>query len=206
MLVGHVRLRHVRNVKIISAEFAKAAVDERGWPRDGFPQVAFAGRSNVGKSSLINSLVNRKGLVRTSSTPGKTREINFFLVNGSFYFVDLPGFGFARVPGKVQESWGEMIENYLLNSPRLGLIIFLLDIRHRPGRNDMVMNRWLMGNSLPTAFVATKADKIAKGSRKGYINAISGGLGVPAESIIQFSSVTGEGKDRLWETIKKSVA
>ncbi len=193
-------------MKVLSAEFIRAAVDERGWPKDNLPQVAFAGRSNVGKSSLINSLVNRKGLVRTSSTPGKTREINFFLVNGSFYFVDLPGFGFARVPGKVQESWGEMIEDYLLGSPMLRLIVFLIDIRHRPGRNDMVMNRWLVENSLPAAYVATKADKIARGSRKGYIDAISGGLGVPAESIIQFSSVTGEGKDRLWETMKKSVA
>ncbi len=193
-------------MKIISAEFIKAAVDERGWPKDKLPQVAFAGRSNVGKSALINSLVNRRGLVRTSSTPGKTREINFFLVNGAFYFVDLPGFGFARVPGKVQESWGEMIEKYLLESPRLNLIVFLLDIRHRPGNNDMIMNRWLVENSLPAAYVATKADKIARGARNGYINAISGGLGVSAESIIQFSSVTGEGKDRLWETIKKSIA
>ncbi|MHB8174826.1 MAG: ribosome biogenesis GTP-binding protein YihA/YsxC [Nitrospirota bacterium] len=206
MLVRDVRLRHVRHVmKVISAEFVKAAVDERGWPKDNLPQVAFAGRSNVGKSSLINSLVNRRGLVRTSSTPGKTREINFFLINSSFYFVDLPGFGFARVPGKVQESWGEMIEDYLLNSPRLRLIIFLLDIRHKPGENDVIMNRWLTGNSLPAAYAATKADKIARGARRGYVEALSGGLDVPPERIIQFSSVTGEGKDRLWETINKSI-
>ncbi len=191
-------------MKVLSAEFARAAVDERGWPGDSFPQVAFAGRSNVGKSSLINSLVNRRGLVRTSATPGKTREINFFLVNGSFYFVDLPGFGFARTPGKVQESWGEMIEKYLLESPRLTLIVFLLDIRHRPGRNDIIMNRWLIGRSLPAAYVATKADKIARGARRGHLDAISDCLDIPVEDIIQFSSVTGEGKDRLWEVIKKS--
>ncbi|MGC2424307.1 MAG: ribosome biogenesis GTP-binding protein YihA/YsxC [Nitrospirota bacterium] len=205
MLFGHVRLRYVRDVKVISAEFVRAAVDEGGWPVDGLPQVAFAGRSNVGKSSLINSMVNRRGLVRTSSTPGKTREINFFLINGSFYFVDLPGFGFARVPGKVQETWGEMIEQYLLDSPRLRLIIFLLDIRHKPGKNDMIMNRWLTENSLPTAYVATKADKIARGSRAKYIKELSAGLGAPAELIIQFSSATGEGKDRLWETINSSM-
>ncbi len=193
-------------MKVVSAEFIRAAVDERGWPKDNLPQAAFAGRSNVGKSSLINSLVNRKGLVRTSSTPGKTREINFFLVNGSFYFVDLPGFGFARVPGRVQESWGEMIEKYLLESPRLNLIVFLLDIRHKPGENDMMMNRWLIDRSLPAAYVATKADKIARGARRGHVEAISDCLDIPMEDIIQFSSVTGEGKDRLWETIRKSMA
>jgi len=188
-------------MRVISAEFFGGAVDERGWPKDGRPQIAFAGRSNVGKSSLINSLVGRKGLVKTSGTPGKTREINFFIVNDLFYFVDLPGFGFARVPGKVQEGWGPMIEKYLLESREMRLVVFLLDIRHEPGKNDLVMNGWLRHHGLPIAYVATKADKISRGSRAGHIKVISDSLGADADDIIQYSSTTGEGKDDLWKRI-----
>ena len=192
-------------MKVTSAEFLKAAVDIKGWPKDGLPQVAFAGRSNVGKSSLINNLVNRKGLVKTSGTPGKTREINFFTINGGFYFVDLPGFGYARVPGKVQSDWGPMIEEYLLGSRELKLVVFLLDIRHEPGNYDMVMNRYLKENNIPAAYVATKADKISRGSRMKHIGVIARALGIASEDIIEYSSQTGEGKAKLWDRISSSI-
>jgi len=192
-------------VKVTSAEFLKAAVDRKGWPKDGLPQVAFAGRSNVGKSSLINNLVNRKGLVKTSGTPGKTREINFFTINGGFYFVDLPGFGYARVPGKVQSDWGPMIEEYLLGSRELKLVVFLLDIRHEPGNHDMVMNRYLKENNIPAAYVATKADKISRGNRMKNIGVMARALGIAPGDIIEYSTQTGEGKTRLWERIGSSI-
>jgi GTP-binding protein len=189
-------------MRITSAEFTHGAVDGLGWPKDGLPQVAFAGRSNVGKSSLINSLVNRKGLVKTSGTPGKTREINFFRINGTFYFVDLPGFGYARVPGKVQANWGAMIEDYLKGSPSLRLVVMLLDIRHEPGENDLTMHRFLTHYNIPTVYVATKADKISRGNRQRHIATISGALTFDPGAILQYSAETGEGKDRLWDTIR----
>ena len=188
-------------MKVASAEFLKAAVDRRGWPKDNRPQIAFAGRSNVGKSSLINSLLGRKGLVKTSSTPGKTREINFFVINGGFYFVDLPGYGYARVPGRLQSAWGSMIEDYILESPDLKLLLLLLDIRHEPSRDDVLMREWLTENGVPVAYVATKADKIARGSRRKHLKIISDALGMKIDDIIEYSSHTGEGKPRLWETI-----
>jgi len=192
-------------MKVNSAEFIKAAVDERGWPRDALPQVAFVGRSNVGKSSLINSLLNRKGLVKTSGTPGKTREINFFKINGVVYFVDLPGFGFARVAGKVQEGWGRMIETYLRDCKDLRLVVFLLDIRHEPGEKDSVMRDWLAHYDLPTVVVATKADKVSRGGRREHVKAIAEAIEVEAGGIIEYSAVTGEGKGRLWEAIATSI-
>jgi len=192
-------------MRIASAEFIKAAVDERGWPGDGKPHIAFVGRSNVGKSSLINNLVSRKGLVKTSSTPGKTREVNFFMINGAFYFVDLPGFGYARVPGKVQEGWGRMIEGYLKDCPALRLVVMLLDIRHEPGENDRTMHRWLTHYNIPTVYVATKADKISRGKRQAHISKISGALLIDTGAILQYSAETGEGKQRLWETIRMAL-
>ena len=192
-------------MKISSAEFVKAAVDERGWPRDALPQVAFVGRSNVGKSSLINSLLNRKGLVKTSGTPGKTREINFFKINGMVYFVDLPGFGYARVAGKVQEGWGRMIETYLKDCKNLKLVVFLLDIRHEPNEKDSVMRDWLAHLELPTVCVVTKADKVSRGNRRAHVKVVAESLDVDIESVIEYSSVTAEGKGRLWEAISSSI-
>ncbi|MBI5695098.1 MAG: YihA family ribosome biogenesis GTP-binding protein [Nitrospirae bacterium] len=193
-------------MKVTRAEFVKGAVDERGWLRDGMAQVAFVGRSNVGKSSLINSLVGRKGLVKTSSTPGKTREVNFFRINGAFYFVDLPGYGYARTPGKVQAGWGPMIEGYLKDSPDLRLVIFLVDIRHEPGDNDMVMREWLARYGLPTVCVATKADKITRGNRMKHVKILADKLQVPMEGIVEYSAQTGEGKGILWDAILDAVA
>ncbi len=192
-------------MRVVSAEFVKAAVDERGWPGDGLPQVAFVGRSNVGKSSLINSLLNRKGLVRTSSTPGKTREINFFVINGQFYFVDLPGFGYARVPGRVQATWGPMIEKYLKGCTDLRLVVLLLDIRHEPGNHDRMVQSWLMENGLTTVYVATKADKISRGNRKKHVEMLAHALGLLPKDIVQYSAETREGRDRLWEAIRNGI-
>ncbi|HEX9861154.1 MAG TPA: ribosome biogenesis GTP-binding protein YihA/YsxC [Nitrospirota bacterium] len=188
-------------MKIASAEFVKSAVNEKGWLMDGLPQIAFVGRSNVGKSSLINRLVNRKGLVKTSGTPGKTREINFFRINGSFYFVDLPGFGYARAPGRVQQEWGPMIEAYLSGCKSLKLVVFLIDIRHEPGKNDMAMQDWLVYYNLPRVYVATKSDKVSKGSIGKQIRPVARMAGVEQDVVIPFSSVTGEGKNMLWDAI-----
>lgn len=188
-------------MKINSAEFIRSAVDEKGWPADMMPQIAFVGRSNVGKSSLINRLLNRKGLVKTSSTPGKTREINFFHINGKFYFVDLPGFGYARAPGRVQAGWGPMIEDYLSGCKALKLVVFLIDIRHDPGKNDMAMQDWLVHFNLPRVYVATKSDKISRGVYGKHIKPIAKMAGVEPNVIVPFSSVTGEGKDLLWDLI-----
>lgn len=188
-------------MKIKSAEFIKSAVNEKGWLADGLPQIAFVGRSNVGKSSLINKLVNRKGLVKTSSTPGKTREINFFKINDAFYFVDLPGFGYARAPGRVQAEWGPMIEAYLSGCKDLKLVVFLLDIRHEPGKNDQLMQDWLVHYSLPRVYVATKADKVSKGNIQKQIKPIAEAMGEPADVVIPFSATSGEGKNVLLDAI-----
>jgi len=192
-------------MKIRSANFVRSAVEPSGWPGDSLPQVAFVGRSNVGKSSLINSLLNRKGLVKTSSKPGKTREINFFIINEEFYFVDLPGFGYARAPGRVQRGWGPMIEGFLTGSDQLKLVVFLIDIRHEPGDNDRMMQSWLNGAGLPVQHVLTKADKVARGKRQQHRKMIAGGLGLDPVTLIEYSSESGEGKPRLWESIKLAV-
>ena len=185
----------------MNAVFLKSVLRAADIPESNKPQIALLGRSNVGKSSLINSLLGRKGLVKTSATPGKTREINFFVINGGFDFVDLPGYGYARVPGRLQSAWGSMIEDYILESPELRLLLLLLDIRHEPSRNDVLMREWLKENGVPAAYVATKADKIARGSRRKHLNIISDALGMKIDDIIEYSSHTGEGKPRLWEAI-----
>jgi GTP-binding protein len=192
-------------MKIQSATFVRSAVDKTGWPKDARPQVAFVGRSNVGKSSLINNLLNRKGLVKTSSKPGKTREINFFDINGSFYFVDLPGFGYARAPGRVQRSWGPMIETYLTECEDLKLVVFLIDIRHDPGENDRSMQVWLNESGLPVQHVITKADKVVRGNRQKHLKLIADGLQLDRATMIEYSATTGEGKPRLWEAIRLAV-
>src|SRR5687768_6623869 len=131
-------------MKIVSAEFVKSAYERLHYPNDGRPEIAFLGRSNVGKSSLLNSLLNRKGLARTSNTPGRTQSINYFLVNDSFYFVDLPGYGFAKVSKSMREGWGVMAEDYLSERPELALCIQLIDSRHEPTNLDLQLNEWLV--------------------------------------------------------------
>ena len=149
-------------MKITSAEFIKSIADTSQMPSDSFPQVAFAGRSNVGKSSLMNSLLNRKKLVQVSSTPGKTRLINFFLINNKFYFVDLPGYGYAKVSKQMYKSWQKLLENYLLQSKKLTGVVVLIDLRHLITEADLLLIEWLEHNKMPVIIAGTKSDKLSK--------------------------------------------
>ncbi|HTH51243.1 MAG TPA: ribosome biogenesis GTP-binding protein YihA/YsxC, partial [Pyrinomonadaceae bacterium] len=149
-------------MKITSAEFIKSAFERSHWLSDGRPEVAFLGRSNVGKSSLINSLLLRKGLARTSNTPGRTQSINFFLINDAFYFADLPGYGYAKVSKSMRADWGKMAEEYLFERDELRLSIELVDARHAPSKLDQQLNEWLIHHDKPHVVVATKADKLSR--------------------------------------------
>lgn len=165
--------------------------------------MAFAGKSNVGKSSLINALVNRKSLARTSGQPGKTQTINFYNVNKEMYIVDLPGYGYAKVSKEVAAKWGPMIENYLHTSRQLRMVFLLIDLRHKPGANDIQMYRWILSNGFSPVIVATKADKIKRSQLKKQLKQLEETLkvieGVP---IIPFSAVTKQGRDEIWELIE----
>lgn len=173
-----------------------------GWrPPATLPEVAFAGRSNVGKSSLINSLLRRKKAARVSNTPGRTREINFFEVNGAFLLVDLPGYGYARISKEQRASWRPLIEGYLQGSPMLRGVVQLLDARRDPSDEDLQMLDFLAHVGTPTLVVATKIDKLRPAERDARINEIARHAGVEVEQIIPFSAVTGAGRDELAEAI-----
>lgn len=188
-------------MKIISAEFIKSAVDPANYPKENLPEIAFVGRSNVGKSSLINSLLNRKRLVKISSTPGKTQLINFFQINNQFFFVDLPGYGFARVPTAIKKNWGKMIETYLSKRKNLNLVILIFDIRHNPTENDRSMLKWLDSYQIQTLFIVNKSDKVKKSEKNKRAQLILESLNKPEEKAIIFSSKSGEGKRDLWKEI-----
>ena len=175
-------------------------------PENLLPEFAFAGRSNVGKSSLINKLVNRKALARTSSQPGKTQTINFFLLNGEFYFVDLPGYGYAKVSKELQAKWGKMIERYLTRSRQLRLIFLLVDIRHEPSAGDKQMYEWVKSNEIPAVIIATKADKINRSQLNKQLAMIRKELGGAKEPIIPFSKETGQGYDEVWKVMEEYLA
>jgi len=175
-------------------------------PENLLPEFAFAGRSNVGKSSLINKLVNRKALARTSSQPGKTQTINFFLLNGEFYFVDLPGYGYAKVSKELQAKWGKMIERYLTRSRQLRLIFLLVDIRHEPSAGDKQMYEWVKSNEIPAVIIATKADKINRSQLQKQLAMIRKELGGAKEPIIPFSKETGQGFDEVWKVMEDYLA
>ena len=165
-------------------------------------EVAFAGKSNVGKSSLINTLINRKSLARTSSQPGKTQTINFYNVEDKIYFVDLPGYGYAKVSKDKREQWGQFIEEYLHKSNQLKLVILLIDIRHEPSENDCLMYEWIKYQGFQPLIIATKLDKIKRSQVQKNIKIIRQKLGdIPSEQIVAFSSVTKEGKDNIWDII-----
>ncbi len=171
-------------------------------PENTQMEVAFAGKSNVGKSSLINCLLARKSLARTSSSPGKTQTINFYHVNNELYLVDLPGYGFAKASEKTREQWGKMIEKYLVSSKMLRAVFLLIDIRHDPGKNDCMMYDWICQNGYEPVIIATKLDKIKRSAQSKQIKAIRDTLRVrPGTKIIPFSSQTRQGRDEVWELI-----
>jgi len=188
-------------MKILSAEYIASAVNNRQCPPASLSEVAFVGRSNVGKSSLINSLLNRKKLVKTSSVPGKTQTINFFKINDSFYFADLPGYGFAKVPASVQRSWRKMIENYLLERETLKGVVFILDMRRNPGPLDLDLKDWLEVNGIPYILTITKADKIPASKRKKQTRTILEAMGLDGKSgtdKVIYSSKARLGRKELW--------
>ena len=171
-------------------------------PENTMPEVAFAGKSNVGKSSLINGLLNRKSLARTSSQPGKTQTINFYNVNKELYFVDLPGYGFAKVSKEVQQKWGVMIENYLKTSKQLKAVMLLIDIRHEPSANDRNMYEWIVYNGYKPVIIATKLDKINRSQKDKHIKMIRQGLNVlPDTVILPFSAKTKQGREEILDFI-----
>lgn len=193
-------------MKVLSAEFVLSAKEPAHYPPATFPEIAFAGRSNVGKSSLINALLKRKGLARTSNTPGRTQEINFFSVNNSLYFIDLPGYGYAKVPVRIRNHWGPMIETYLIRRQTLRLVVLILDIRRDPSEEDRQLIGWLQFYHLPFLIVLTKIDKVSRNQVGLRQKRIGGDLGLSsATPLISFSAKTGEGKDLLWQEIRKAV-
>lgn len=186
---------------IKSAEFVTSAVKPSQYPPEDLPEIAFAGRSNVGKSSLINTLVNRKHLVKTSSTPGRTQLINFFDINGNITFVDLPGYGYARVPAAVRNKWGPMIETYLSSRKTLKGVVIIMDIRRLPREEEQNLMDWLAHYALASVLVLTKTDKLSKTKVIKQQNAIVKALAVAKEDVILFSAKTRRGKDAIWNAI-----
>jgi GTP-binding protein len=176
-------------------------------PENLFPEVAFAGKSNVGKSSLLNGLVNRKSLARTSSQPGKTQTINFYNVNKTLYLVDLPGYGYASASKEIRESWGKMIERYLHTSKKLRQVFLLIDIRHEPSANDKMMYEWIKSQGYEPTVIATKLDKIKRSQIDKQLKLIRQTLGCEKDTkLIPFSAETKQGRDEIWEVIDNIVA
>lgn len=172
-------------------------------PENIHPEVAFAGKSNVGKSSLINALMNRKSYARISATPGKTQTINFYNINDELYLVDLPGYGYARVSEKEKEQWGKMIEKYLHSSSQLKAVFLLIDIRHAPSANDRMMYQWIVEQGFYPVIIATKLDKIKRSQVQKHVKMLKEGLGlVPGTKVIPFSSMTKQGRDEIWKFIE----
>jgi GTP-binding protein len=191
-------------MKVTSATFVKSATSPEHYPRDGRPEIAFMGRSNVGKSSLINSLLGVRGLARTSSTPGRTQLINFFLINDAFYFVDLPGYGYARVPRDVKKLWGPMVEKYLATRSGLVLSIVITDSRHEPTELDLSMKEWLEARGKPFIIAATKVDKLSSNQLRASLSRASAVLGI--DEIVAYSAVTRTGAGRIWKEITRRIS
>jgi len=186
---------------IRSAEFVTSAVKKSQYPPEVLPEIAFAGRSNVGKSSLINTLVNRKHLVKTSSTPGRTQLINFFDINQNLSFVDLPGYGYARVPEAVRKTWGPMIETYLSSRRTLKGVVIIMDIRRLPREEEQNLIHWLAHYSIAAILVLTKTDKLSKTKVTKQQDAIARSLAVEKKDVILFSAKTRRGRDSVWDAI-----
>lgn len=176
-------------------------------PDNDLPEIAFAGKSNVGKSSLINGLLNRKSLARTSAQPGKTQTINFYNVNKNLYFVDLPGYGYAKVSVEIRAKWGKMIEKYLHGSPQLKKVFLLIDIRHVPSENDCMMYDWIVDNGYEPVIICTKLDKIKRSQVQKNLKLIREKLDlVPGTTMIPFSAQTKQGRDEIWNLIEETLA
>lgn len=193
-------------MNINNAKYELTAVKPQQYPIGSMKEVAFVGRSNAGKSSTINCLLNRKNLARIGSTPGKTREINFFNVDDTIYLVDLPGYGYASVAKEQKQIWQEVVEKYLMSRQQLGFIAFLIDIRHRPSPDDITMYRWLLENEVPHIVLAGKADKITRAAISERLKEIRQALNMPQEhKVLPFSAATRIGRDELWEIIKTTL-
>lgn len=188
---------------IKSAKFVKSAAKSSQYPSAILPEIAFAGRSNVGKSSLINILVNRKHLVKTSSTPGRTQLINFFVINETFSFVDLPGYGYARVPKSVKKNWGPMIETYFSRGETLKGVVFIMDIRRMPDHKELNLIDWFNYFNIYSILILTKADKLSKTKQINQHLSIAKALSVDKKELILFSAKSRQGKDAVWHAIKK---
>jgi len=191
-------------MKITSADFLKSAFKESDWPRDLRPEIAFLGRSNVGKSSVINSLLGVRKLARTSSTPGRTQSLNFFTINDAFRFVDLPGFGYARVPRDIKSTWGEMVTSFLAKRRQLMLSIHLVDSRHEPTKQDLQLHEWLKLSAKPHLVVATKSDKLSNNELQKSLEHITRVL--EDDQVVAYSAKTGRGRDELWRAINSAIA
>jgi GTP-binding protein len=190
-------------MKLTSTEFIKSAFKEDDWPKDPRPEIAFMGRSNVGKSSLINSLLRTHGLARTSSTPGRTQSLNFFLINDQFSFVDLPGFGYARVPKVIKSTWGDMVTSYLAKRSQLMLSIHIVDSRHEPTNLDLQLHEWLRHTAKPRLIVATKSDKLSNNELResmGRAKRLFGG-----DNVLAYSARTGRGREEVWRAIANAL-
>jgi GTP-binding protein len=190
-------------MKITSTEFLKSAFQESDWPRDTKPEIAFLGRSNVGKSSLINSLLGVHGLARTSNTPGRTQSLNFYLINERFRLVDLPGYGYAKAPKAIKAEWGAAAENYLAKREQLVLSIHLVDSRHEPSKQDLQLHEWLKHNQKPHLIVATKSDKLSNNELRKNIDRAERAF--KSGRILVYSATQKRGREDVWKAIERSL-
>ena len=190
-------------MRVTSAEFLKSAFQENDWPADPKAEIAFLGRSNVGKSSLINSLLGVHGLARTSSTPGRTQSLNFFLIENKFRFVDLPGYGYARVPRIIKSTWGEMATSYLAKRASLVLSIHIVDSRHEPTKLDLQLHDWFELQAKPRLIVATKSDKLSKNELQKSIERTRRTFN--EDKVVAYSAKTGHGRDEIWRCIEAAL-
>ncbi|MCM3765473.1 ribosome biogenesis GTP-binding protein YihA/YsxC [Neobacillus niacini] len=190
-------------MKVTSSEIVISAVKPEQYPESNLPEFALAGRSNVGKSSFINKMLNRKGLARISSKPGKTQTLNFYLINELLHFVDVPGYGYAKVSKTERAAWGKMIETYFTTREQLRAVVLIVDLRHPPTEDDIMMYDFLKHYEIPCVVIATKADKIPKGKWQKHLKVTRESLELdPGDHIVLFSSETGEGKDKAWAILE----
>jgi len=190
-------------MKVTSAEFIKSAFKEVDWPQGNQPEIAFLGRSNVGKSSLINSLLGVRGLARASKTPGRTQSLNFFSINNVFRFVDLPGYGYAKVPESIRRGWGELARDYLAKRQRLVLSIQIVDSRHKPAELDLQLHEWLEYHQKPQIIVATKSDKLSQNELRKNIGRVQSMLN--CDRALSYSATSGHGREQLWRVIEAAI-